>query len=124
MSIFSYAIVPEHASAAAGDGAIVYLNSGAYYPGGAHRRDLHYASRALDNGIYVVFSGLTGGGFIGGTAAYDPIGRPIERLGTEEGVVHAEIDPAVVASARADQRMWADRRDGLGERVTRDYSAR
>jgi predicted amidohydrolase len=124
LSVCYDANFPEHAAAAAADGAIVYLNSGAYYPGGAHRRDLHYASRALDNGVYVVFSGLTGGGFIGGTAAYDPIGRPIERLDTEEGLVLAEIDPAVVAAARADQRMWADRRPDLGPRRTADYSRR
>lgn len=118
LSVCYDANFPEHAAAAAADGAIVYVNSGAYYPGGEHRRDLHYASRALDNGIYTVFSGLTGGGFIGGTAAYDPIGRPIQRLGTEEGVVLVEVDPDVVEAARADQRMWADRRDDLGTRQT------
>jgi predicted amidohydrolase len=124
LSVCYDANFPEHAAAAAADGAIVYVNSGAYFTGGEHRRDLHFASRALDNGVYVVFSGLTGGGFIGGTAAYDPLGRPIERLGTEEGLVLAEIDPAVVAAARADQPMWADRRRDLGVRLTRDYSAR
>jgi len=120
LSVCYDANFPEHAAAAAQDGALVYVNSGAYFPGGEHRRDLHYASRALDNGIYVVFSALTGHGFIGGTAAYDPLGRPIERLGTDEGVVVAEIDAGVVDGVRADQRMWADRRATLGRRVTRD----
>jgi predicted amidohydrolase len=124
LSVCYDANFPEHAAAAAADGAIVYLNSGAYYPGGEHRRDLHYASRALDNGVYTVFSGLTGGGFIGGTAAYDPLGRPIGRLGTEEGMVVAEIDPALVESVRAGQRMWADRIGNLGERLTADYAGR
>jgi len=124
LSVCYDANFPEHAAAAAADGAIVYVGSGAYFPGGEHRRDLHYASRALDNGIYVVFSGLTGGPFIGGTAAYDPLGRPIDRLGTEEGVVVADIDPAAVAAARAEQRMWADRRAGLGHRVIRDCTGR
>lgn len=117
LSVCYDANFPEHAAAAAADGALVYVNSGAYFPGGEHRRDLHYASRALDNGLYVVFSALTGGGFIGGTAVYDPMGRAIDRLGTEEGVVAVDVDPAVVDAARADQRMWADRRADLGERI-------
>jgi predicted amidohydrolase len=110
---------PEHAAAAARDGAIVYVNSGAYFPGGAHRRDLHYASRALDNGIYVVFSGLVGDphDFIGGTAAYDPLGRVIRQLDHEEGIVVVDIDPTVVDDVRRDQRMWRDRRPDLGERT-------
>ena len=119
LSVCYDANFPEHAAAAAADGALVYVNSGAYFPGGEHRRDLHYASRALDNGVYVVFSGLTGDGFIGGTAAYDPLGRPVRRLGTEEGVVLVDVDPAVVEECRAGQRMWADRRRDLGARVTR-----
>jgi predicted amidohydrolase len=50
----------------------VHANSDACFPGGEHRRDLHCASRALDNGSYVVFSGSIGApyDFIGGTAAY------------------------------------------------------
>lgn len=124
LSVCYDANFPEHAAAAAADGALVYVNSGAYFTGGEHRRDLHYASRALDNGMYVVFSGLTGGGFVGGTAAYDPVGRPIERLDEREGMVVVEVDPEAVAAVRAEQLMWADRRDGLGRRVTRDYSAR
>ena len=51
---------PEHARAAADDGALGYLNSAAYFPGGEHRRDIYYPARALDNGIFVVFAGLTG----------------------------------------------------------------
>jgi predicted amidohydrolase len=123
LSVCYDANFPEHAAAAAADGALVYLNSGAYFTGGEHRRDLHYASRALDNGVFVVFSGLTGSGFVGGTAAYDPLGRPVRRLGTAEGVVLVEVDPALVAECRADQRMWADRRSDLGPRVTREVSS-
>lgn len=119
LSVCYDANFPEHAAAAALDGALVYVNSGAYFPGGEHRRDLHYASRALDNGIYVVFSGLIGApyDFIGGTAAYDPLGRVIERLGPEEGMVIADVDPSVVEEVRQDQRMWKDRRADLGSRV-------
>ncbi|MDH2413683.1 carbon-nitrogen hydrolase family protein [Nocardioides sp. CER19] len=122
LSVCYDANFPEHAAAAAADGAVVYVNSGAYFPGGEHRRDLHYASRALDNGIYVVLSALTGGGFIGGSAVYDPLGRPVERLGAEEGIVVAEIDPDVVAAVREDQRMWADRRSDLEHRVAVDLT--
>ena len=78
---------PEHAAAAARDGAVGYLSSSAYFPGGAHRRDLYYPARALENGMYVVFSGLTGRcgafDFIGGSAVYDPEGRPVARLADE-----------------------------------------
>ena len=119
LSICYDANFPEHAAAAASDGAIAYVNSGCYLPGGEHRRDLHYASRALDNGIYVIFSGLVGRpqGFIGGSAAYDPLGRVIRRLGTEEGMVVADVDPSVVEHARQDQQMWKNRRADLGSRV-------
>ncbi|WP_053204172.1 carbon-nitrogen hydrolase family protein [Jiangella muralis] len=121
LSVCYDANFPEHAAAAAAGGAIVYVNSGAYFPGGGHRRDLHKAARALDNGMYVVFSGLVGApsDFIGGSAVYDPLGRPIVRLGAEEGVAMAEIDPALVARTREDQRMWRDRRRSLGPRVRR-----
>jgi predicted amidohydrolase len=122
LSVCYDANFPEHAAAAATDGAIVYVNSGAYFPGGGHRRDLHYAARALDNGIYVVFAALIGApsDFIGGTAIYDPLGVPLARLGDEEGVVVADIDTDLVARVRADQRMWADRRPSLGARTIRD----
>ena len=128
LSVCYDANFPEHAAAAAAAGADVYVNSGAYYPGGAHRRDLHYAARALDNGMYVVFSGLTGGShdFIGGSAVFDPLGRrvtgvvaatPGDTPATStppEGLAIADLDAAVVAAAREHQRMWADRRDDLG----------
>jgi len=122
LSVCYDANFPEHAASAAADGAVVYVNSGAYFPGGADRRDLHYAARALDNGIYVVFSALIGApsNFIGGSAIYGPLGQPMGRLGDEEGIVVADVDPEVVAQVRADQRMWADRRAFLGVRQTRD----
>ncbi len=51
---------PEHARAAADDGALVYVCPSAYVVGSEHRRDLYYAARAIDNGVYVVFAGLVG----------------------------------------------------------------
>lgn len=106
---------PEHAAAAAADGATIYVNSGAYFPGSEQRRDLRYAARALDNGMYVLFSGLTGS-FVGGSAIYDPLGQAIARLGREPGLAIADIDPAAVRQARDSQRAWADRRSTLGTR--------
>jgi predicted amidohydrolase len=112
---------PEHARAAAEDGAHGYLNSGAWFAGSEHRRDLNYAARALENGMYVVFSGLAGrcgqSEFNGGSAIYDPEGRPLARLGNEEGVAVADIDPEVVAATRATITTAADRLPDLGTRV-------
>jgi 5-aminopentanamidase len=112
---------PEHAQAAALDGAVGYLSSAAYFPGGEHRRDLYYAARAVENGMYVVFAGLTGPcgdySFIGGSAVYDPEGRPLARLGEEEGLAVAEIDLTVVEATRARHTMVLDHRSSLGRRI-------
>ena len=111
---------PEHARAAAEDGAVAYLSSSAYFAGAEHRRDLYYAARAVENGMYVVFAGLTGRcgarDFSGGSAVYDPEGRPLVRLGTEPGVAVAEIDTDVVDATRAQHTMLSDHRDTLGRR--------
>jgi 5-aminopentanamidase len=112
---------PEHAAAAARDGAAGYLSSAAYFPGGEHRRDLYYPARALENGMYVVFSGLTGPcgdvSFIGGSAVYDPEGRRIAGLVEEEGLAIADIDTDVVAETRATHTMFDDHRADLGPRT-------
>ena len=112
---------PEHARAAAADGAVGYLSSAAYFPGGEHRRDLYYAARAVENSFYVVLSGLTGtcGGsrFIGGSAVYDPEGRPLARLGEEEGLAVADLEPGLVTATRERHRMHHDHRSSLGSRV-------
>jgi predicted amidohydrolase len=111
---------PEHARDAADGGAVGYLNSAAFFPGSAHRRDVALAARALDNGMYVVLAAATGTcgdhRFIGGSAIFDPEGRPLARLGEEEGLAIADLDPAVVAETRAVRTMHADRRD-LGSRL-------
>lgn len=116
LSVCYDANFPEHAAAAAAAGATVYLNSGAYFPHGERRRDLHLAARALDNGIYVVYSGLVGApsDFIGGSAIFDPLGRRIAVVAGREGLAIADIDPALVDEIRRDQRMWTDRRTDLG----------
>ena len=110
---------PEHARAAADSGAYGYLVSAAFFPGGEHRRDLYSAARALDNGIYVLFSGLTGecgpARFVGGSAVLDPQGRVLAALGEEEGLAVAELDRDVLETTRARITMHRDRLDSLGE---------
>ncbi|MGZ6734624.1 MAG: carbon-nitrogen hydrolase family protein [Nocardioides sp.] len=119
LSVCYDANFPEHAADAAAAGIDIYANSGAYFPGGGHRRDLHYRARALDNGVYVVFAGLIGRpyDFIGGSAIVDPEGRILDQVEPGvEGLAVADIDPRRVTKVRAAQRMWADRRPSLGER--------
>ncbi len=120
---------PEHAAAAAGDGARGYLCPSAYYVGSEHRRDLYYAARALDNGIYVVFAGLTGRcgehEFNGGSAVYDPEGRALGRVADEAmAVVVADLDGDEVARAQQQNPIGCDRLHTLGDRVRQVVGAR
>ncbi len=113
---------PEHAIDAAGAGAHAYLCPAAYFVGSEHRRDLYYAARALDNGFYVVLAGLTGrcGGrdFSGGSAIYDPEGRPLGRVGTDSpALVVADLERAEVERVQDMNPIWRDRLADLGERV-------
>jgi predicted amidohydrolase len=112
---------PEHARAASDAGALAYVCPSAYVVGSEHRRDLYYAARALDNGFYVVLSGLSGPcgslSFSGGTAIYDPQGRPVAKVEAEEGIAVADLDPQAVAEARRINPYDRDRRDTLGGRT-------
>lgn len=112
---------PEHARAAADDGALAYLVPAAYLVGSDHRRDLYYAARALDNGMYVAVAGLVGrcgsGDFSGGSAVYDPEGRVVTRVGGGEFVAVADLDPDRVSTVRTAHTMGRDRRAALGERI-------
>ncbi|MFI6129297.1 carbon-nitrogen hydrolase family protein [Micromonospora sp. NPDC051141] len=110
---------PEHGRAAAGDGAHGYLCPSGYLAGSAHRRDLYYAARALDNTMFVVFANAVGGAdpwrFNGGAAVYDPEGRPLARgADTGEDVLVATLDPAVLAATRATHTMLLDRLPDAG----------
>ncbi|MEW2385057.1 carbon-nitrogen hydrolase family protein [Micromonospora sp. NPDC047707] len=105
---------PEHGRAAAADGAHAYLCPSGYLAGSAHRRDLYYAARALDNTMYVVFANAVGGAdpwrFNGGAAVYDPEGRPLARgADTGEAVLVATLDPDALARTRAAHSMLLDR---------------
>jgi len=114
---------PEHARAAADDGALAYLVPAAYLVGSDHRRDVYYAARALDNGMYVAFAGLVGRcgrqDFSGGSAVYDPEGRTVARVNEGTGVAVAELDRAVVEAVRAAHSMGRDRLATLGPRARR-----
>lgn len=113
---------PEHARAAADAGALVYVCPSAYVVGSEHRRDLYYAARALDNGVYVILSGLLGPcgdlSFGGGTAIYDPQGQPVARVEPgEEGLAIADLDPEAIAEARQINPYQRDRPATLGGRT-------
>ncbi|MFY0408695.1 carbon-nitrogen hydrolase family protein [Solicola sp. PLA-1-18] len=112
-------LFPEHARASAEAGALVYAASMAYRTGAEHRRDLAVRARALDNGLWVVASGLVGdsgiGTVSGGSAVVDPEGRVVDAVPDgEEGVVVATLDADLVAATRAAHAMGADRRADLG----------
>lgn len=112
---------PEHARAASDVGALAYVCPSAYVVGSEHRRDLYYAARALDNGIYVVFAGLVGRcgalDFSGGTAIYDPQGRAVARVDAGEGFIVADLDPEEIAEARRINPYTRDRLPTLGGRL-------
>jgi 5-aminopentanamidase len=97
-----------------------YLCPSAYLAGSQHRRDVYYAARALDNTMYVVFANLVGGDspwrFNGGSAVYEPEGRPLVRAPDEgEAVVAAVLDPAELARVRAEHPMLTDRLGHQGD---------
>jgi predicted amidohydrolase len=119
---------PEHARAAADDGADAYLCPAAYVVGSEHRRDLYYAARALDNGMYVVLAGLVGpcGDLVlsGGSAVHDPEGRPVARAGSERpALVLAELRAEEVARVREAHPLLRHRRGTLGTRERRELGA-
>lgn len=114
---------PEHGRAAAVAVAHGYLVPSGYVVGSAHRRDVYYAARALDNTMYVVFANSVGGHapweFNGGAAVYEPEGRPLARApDTGEHVVLAELDPVELDRVRTAHSMLADVRADLGKRAT------
>jgi predicted amidohydrolase len=95
LSICRDGSIPSHAAEAAAAGAVAYLNSAAYFPGGARRMDVTYAARALDHRFPVVVAGLTGRcgphTFIGRSAIYGPDAEPLAQLDAEEGVALATL---------------------------------
>ncbi|MET1132433.1 MAG: carbon-nitrogen hydrolase family protein [Aeromicrobium sp.] len=106
---------PEHARAVALAGAEVYAASVAYFAGSAHRRELYYRARAVENGMFVVVSGLSGSvagaEFDGGSAVYDPEGRVIAEVEETEGLAIATLDRPLLKATRATHTMLADVRE-------------
>ena len=110
---------PEHARAGADAGALVYVASMAYFVGGEHRRDLYYRARAVENGMFVVTSGLVGtcgaGELSGGSAVHDPEGRTLASVGDgTSGIAVARLDHDTLTATRGVHRMYADHRPSLG----------
>ncbi len=110
---------PEHGRAAADDGAHGYVCPIGYLEGSQHRRDLLGAARALDNTMYVVFANQVGGAspwrFNGGSAIYEPEGRPLRRAPDfGEHIILADFDPTELGRIRLAHRMIVDRRPDLG----------
>ncbi|WP_163505736.1 carbon-nitrogen hydrolase family protein [Fodinicola acaciae] len=104
---------PEHARKAALAGAHAYAIPTAYVHGSDHRRDLYYAARALDNTFYVLTANAVDGPepwrLSGGSAIYDPEGRPLGRAPvTGEGMVVADLDPKILRETREAHTMLAD----------------
>ncbi|MDN5855456.1 MAG: carbon-nitrogen hydrolase family protein, partial [Actinomycetia bacterium] len=110
---------PEHARSYADEGALAYIASVAYVEGSEHRRDLYYRARAVENGMYVVVSGLTGlcgeGEYGGGTVVIDVEGRALDRVDDgANGLAVATLDAEALAQTRAEHTMYAEHRESLG----------
>jgi len=111
---------PEHARAAADAGAMAYVAPVAYVNGGQHRRDIYYRARAVENGMFVLVSGLVGAcgaaDFSGGSAVIDPEGRVLDAVPDgHTGLAVAALDVADLHATRASHEMHAHHRADLGQ---------
>lgn len=118
---------PEHARDAQADDVHGMLYGAAYAVGSEHRRDVYYAARALDNTGYVVFANAVDGEAPwrcnGGSAIYEPEGRPLVRgADTGESVEVATLTEARLLHTRGTHRMLAERPSPMAttRRVERD----
>ena len=107
---------PEHARAAALAGAQVYVCPSAYLVGAAHRREIYYRARAVENGMFVVLADAVGGPspwrFGGGSAIFDPEGRPLAQAAEGQAdVVVADLELSLLTLTRATHTMLADARE-------------
>ncbi|WP_405010795.1 carbon-nitrogen hydrolase family protein [Kitasatospora sp. NBC_01539] len=99
---------PEHARAAALDGAHAYLVGALFGTGpGAHQRRTVFPARALDNTLYVLLANHVGpaGPYTGcgGSAVWGPDGHLLAEAAEDApGLLTVALDPAVLAGARAD----------------------
>jgi len=100
---------PEHARAAALDGAHAYLVGALFGTGsGAHQRRTLFPARALDNTVYTLLANHIGpsGPYVGcgGSAVWAPDGRLLADAGeADPGLVTVRLDPAALARTRAEE---------------------
>ncbi|MGW4647930.1 carbon-nitrogen hydrolase family protein [Kitasatospora sp. NPDC004289] len=104
---------PEHARAAALDGAHAYLVGAMLGRGsGAHQRTAVMPARALDNTSYVLLANhcAASGPYhgCGGSAVWNPDGTLLTEAADTPALVTATLDPAVLAAARAEDPVLVD----------------
>lgn len=105
---------PESFRAAAGRGADLFVVP-ANWPA---RRERHWlallTARAIENQAYVVAVNRVGqdpnGTYSGRSVVVDPMGVVVADAGEQERVVHADLDPGLVAAWRRDFPALRDRR--------------
>ena len=109
---------PEHARAAALNGAHAYLCPSAFAAGREHRAAIYLAARALENTIFAVFSNPFGGPAdrpcAGATAIYGPDGATIATTTPAEATLLIDLDPALLRRTRSFLRMLAEVAAGNG----------
>jgi predicted amidohydrolase len=80
----------------------------------AHHWSSLLVARAIENQAYVVGVNRVGQAgrldYSGDSAIVDPMGQVLDTLSGHEGLVVAEVDPAVVSDTRARFPFMADRR--------------
>ena len=96
---------PEHARAATDAGALAYVCPSAYVVGSEHRRDLYYAARAIDNGIYCRDGRARSGVAAASSSAAAPRSTtrraaPSRESTSGEGIADRRSRPARSTSAR------------------------
>jgi len=104
------ATFPEHARAAAFEGAHGYL-----CPSSHQKRTIVHPARALENTMYVVLSNHLGEAdgrrLCGHSAIYDPEGKLLADAGPrKEGLALADFDPGVLDEVRARSPMLLEAR--------------
>ncbi|GAA4871046.1 carbon-nitrogen hydrolase family protein [Kitasatospora terrestris] len=99
---------PEHARAAALDGAHAYLVGALFGTGGGrHQRATVFPARALDNTLYVALANHIGpaGPYTGcgASAVWGPDGRLLAEASADDPeLLTVRLDPAALAAARAE----------------------
>lgn len=93
---------PEFTRALVDAGADTFVISSAWVAG-EHKAD-HWQTllraRAIENTAYVVASSQPGPHSVGLSMIVDPLGRAVAELGTEAGLVHADLSPTQLRAVR------------------------